>query len=535
MRALLLALCAGACALFCLCGPPSSLTGGTSSSENAKVKGTIIDTAGAPAPGARVLLIPAAFNPAEDTADKKITRDTTDGSGAYSFASVAPGTYNIQASNPINGTSLRITGIECRKKDSITVSADTLKLPGTVIITLGTAAVSPGVKVYIPGTTTFESVPAAATSVTLDSVPWGTIPSILMKNQGGATAVTLGNNVSVFPADTTYLALSAKLFINTSATGANIQNPVTHFPLLIRLSATDVDFAQFRPDGGDIRFAKADGTPLKYEIAQWDTALKQAAVWVSMDTVLGNSSTQFITMTWGYSGILSGSNSAGVFDTAFGFSGVWHLEESGTAAFKDATQHGAIGQNFITSVDRNGMAGTGRDFNGMDYILVSRHIMNMAADDFTIALWLNPRLARGVIVSKDTAIAQDSCAKRLYLGDAGDSSGLHPSFGGKGSGAAVSDAALSLNAWHHLVFSWSQGSKTASFFIDGVKTGMQTNTFSAACPDNPKDRLIFGYDGAYLFGYCDEIHISGTARSEDWVRLSYENQRPDQKLVSMVK
>lgn len=175
MRALFPALCAGACALLCLCSPPS-LTGGTSSSENAKVKGTIIDTAGAPAAGARVLLIPAVFNPAEDTADKKITRDTTDGYGAYSFANVAPGIYNIQASNPANGTSLLITGIECRKKDSITVSADTLKQPGTVVITLDTTAGSSGVKVYIPGTTTFEIVPAAATSVTLDSVPWGASP-----------------------------------------------------------------------------------------------------------------------------------------------------------------------------------------------------------------------------------------------------------------------------------------------------------------------------------------------------------------------
>jgi hypothetical protein len=357
-----------------------------------------------------------------------------------------------------------------------------------------------------------------------------------MEEQGGATAVSLGNNVSVSPADTTLLPLSAKLFINTSATGANIQNPVIHFPLLVRLTAADINFTQFRSDGGDVRFVKADGTPVNYEITQWDTALKQAAVWVSVDTILGNSSTQFIKMTWGYSGIPSASNSAGVFDTAFGFSGVWHLEEGGTAAFKDATQNRANGQNFITSVDRNGIAGTGRDINGTDYILVSKPIMNMSANDFTIALWLNPRQARGDIVSKDTALAQDSCAKRLYLGDAaGDLNGLHPSFGGKGSGVTVSDAAVSLNTWQYIVFSWNQASKTASFFVDGVKTAMQTNTFSAACPDNPKDRITIGYDGTYLFGYCDEIHISGATRSEDWVKLSYENQKTGQNLVSMVK
>jgi hypothetical protein len=226
-----------------------------------------------------------------------------------------------------------------------------------------------------------------------------------------------------------------------------------------------------------------------------------------------------------------------VFDTAFGFSGVWHLEEAGAAPFKDATRNSAVGQNFITSVDRNGIVGTGRNINGTDYILVSKPIMNMAANDFTIALWLNPRQARGDIVSKDTTAAQDSCVKRLYLGDAvGDSSGLHPSFGGKGSGVTVSDAAVSLGAWHHIVFSWIQASKTASFYIDGVKAAMQTNTFSAACPDNSKDRITIGYNGGtYLFGYCDEIQISGAARTDDWVKLSYENQRAGQGLVSIAK
>ncbi|HUI91788.1 MAG TPA: DUF2341 domain-containing protein [Chitinivibrionales bacterium] len=533
MRALFFALCAAACLCWCLC-TAVTLTGGTSSSENAKVKGAIIDTAGAPAAGAHVLLIPAGFNPATDTAEKKITRDTTDAGGSYSFASVAPGTYNIMANNPVFGTSLLITGIECKKKDTVTVSTGTLKPSGTVVVALGTPAGASGAAVYIPGTTCLKSVPASATSVVLDSVPPGSIPAIMMKNLG-APADTLKSNVTVIPKDTTYLIFSAKLVINTSATGANVQNAVTHFPLLVRLSAADVDFSKFRPDGGDVRFAKADGTPLNYEIAQWDTALKQAALWVSVDTVLGGSSDQFITMTWGFSGKTSASKSSAVFDTGFGFSGVYHLEEAGSAPFKDATQNNAVGANFMTALDRTGIAGAGRDFNGTDYILVSKQILPMAANDFTIALWLNPRRERCVIVSKDTAIAQDSCAKRLYLGDAAaDSSGLHPSFGGKGSGAAVSDAALSLNEWHHLVFSWSQASKTASFFIDGVKTGVESNTF-AACPDNPKDRVIFGYDGAYLFGYCDEIHISKAARSDDWVKLSYENQRPDQKLVSIVK
>jgi Concanavalin A-like lectin/glucanases superfamily/Domain of unknown function (DUF2341) len=539
MRALFLSAVATSFALLCLCSGPQRIAGGTSSSENARVTGIITDTAGIPAAGARVLLIPSAFDPSREVLSQSAFGDTTRANGAYAFDGIAPGTYNIEAADPVHGTSLLITGIAVVKKDSLSMAPDTLRKPGTVIIGVA-AGDSAGGSVVITGTTRFRNLAAFAQSVTLDSVPHGTIPSIVLEPSGGTTPVLLGKNVRIVPSDTVYISKSAKILINTSSTGAGVSGTVTHFPVFVRLDSTFA-FGQARSDGGDIRFAKPDGTPLKYEISQWDTAAKQAALWVSVDTVYPNSATQYITMSWGFPGSQNASNSTAVFDTAFGFAGVWHLDDTATAfgtanSFKDATFKRAYGANFITAVDRTGIDGPGHDFNGSDYILVSRNILSMASSDFTIALWADIRRERCNIFSKDTAIAQDSCARRLYCGDAdGDSSGLHPSFGGKGCGAAVSSTALTLNEWHHIVFTWISATKTGSFFVDGVQTGLASNNLTAGCPDNPRDRIVFGYDNQLLFGYLDEIHISDTARSSDWIKLSYESQRAGQTLVTIVQ
>jgi hypothetical protein len=521
-------------ALLCLCS--RQYAGGTSSSENAKVGGVITDTAGTPASGTSVLLIPSAFDPARDRIATSARTDTTSGNGSYSFDRVGPGSYNLQATNPARGTWLLVQGIELKEHDSLLVAPSTLRKPGTIVVAISNPANFSGGSIVIPGTTRQIKVPPNAGSVTLDSVPYGNINSLVLEQ--GAAVVQIAANVNVAPADTAYVANSAKITINTSSTGASCDTLITRFPLLVRLDSTFA-FGQARADGGDIRLAKADGTPLRFEIAQWDTAAKQAALWVSVDTVYPNNASQYITMTWGFSSTQNASSGAAVFDTALGFAGVWHLDDPLTAygtadGFKDATQNHAYAGNFTNSVDRSGIDGAGHDFNGTDFILVSKPIISLSSSDFTIALWVNLRRERCTIFSKDTAQGQDSCAQRLFCGDvAGDSSGLYPAFGGNGDGTAVSSTPLTLNVWHNVVFTWSASSKTASFFIDGVQSGLASNSFSIGCADNPRDRIVFGYDNQYLFGYLDELQISDAARSAGWLRLAYENQRSGSKLVSV--
>jgi hypothetical protein len=44
--------------------------------------------------------------------------------------------------------------------------------------------------------------------------------------------------------------------------------------------------------------------------------------------------------------------------------------------------------------------------------------------------------------------------------------------------------------------------------------------------------VSIGYNGIqYLKGSLDELHISKTARSSDWILFSFQNQKPGQKAV----
>jgi hypothetical protein len=121
---------------------------------------------------------------------------------------------------------------------------------------------------------------------------------------------------------------SKNVYFNTTSSGANVSGNVLNFPVLLRLKGTDMDFSQVKAQGADIRFAKADGTHLKYQIERYvDGASNQdtADLWVKVDTIKGNDSTQHIIMYWGKSDAVDSSNATAVFDTANGFVGSWHL------------------------------------------------------------------------------------------------------------------------------------------------------------------------------------------------------------------
>ena len=99
-------------------------------------------------------------------------------------------------------------------------------------------------------------------------------------------------------------------------------------------------FAGAKSGGADLRFGRK-GSVLAYQIDHWDSAGQSAEIWVSVDSVKGNNSTQTIGMYWGKANAAAASNGSAVFDTAKGFLGVWHM--GGAAGDRpNATPGGAV-------------------------------------------------------------------------------------------------------------------------------------------------------------------------------------------------
>jgi hypothetical protein len=138
-----------------------------------------------------------------------------------------------------------------------------------------------------------------------------------------------------------------KIVLNTSSTGANVSGHTYGFPVLIRLNPSNfTGFDATLALGADVRFAKSNGTPLPYEIERWVDGSNNndtAEIWVRIDTVLGNNSTQFILMHWGKADAISKSSSSGVFVPGNGFLAAYHL--GGTLNDASGNNHNGINDN----------------------------------------------------------------------------------------------------------------------------------------------------------------------------------------------
>ena len=157
--------------------------------------------------------------------------------------------------------------------------------------------------------------------------------------------------------------------VNTTSSGANIAATQYNVPVLVRLTNANFNFALAAGNGRDVRFSKTNTLPLKYQIESWDSAGQSAAIWVLVDTVLGNSATASFRVYYGKASAADSSNGAAVFSTANNFQAVFHLGETvANDTIRDATANKFKGvpRNVGGSNPTNvaGVIGNGKSFPG---------------------------------------------------------------------------------------------------------------------------------------------------------------------------
>ena len=313
---------------------------------------------------------------------------------------------------------------------------------------------------------------------------------------------------------------SGSLFILTTPEGANLPASATEegFPLLVRLDKDWFDFKKAKANGEDIRFASATGTPLAYQIDEWDAANGTASIWVRIPTIKGNAR-QEIKLFWGQADAKSESNGKAVFNDSNGYLSVWHMDDPA----KDET--GTLEGKDTGTTPAAGVIGKGRHFATDKGINCGGNITTFptGSSPHSTELWFKAEKSGDRIVcwgnGDPKAVVQMILSKppRMAMDCYGSGAGMH------------AQSTIPLYEWVHVIHTYSKGD--SRLYVNGRLDGVSTSEGSPLAIRSPAKMFIGGWGNFVFNGDMDEVRISKVARSADWVKLQYENQKPLQTVV----
>ena len=520
---------------------------GNSSETVALVGGKVVDANGIAVTGAWVALVPDAYNPVAASALPTGLIASTNGKGEFSFTKVPKGRYGFEARHPIDGTSLLNLGMDLENAKKEVLATDTLRKPGRVRVRLPDYFKEPGGYVYIPHTRFAWAVTGTALEhgyLDLDSLPACDYGALAFAKDSNLTAAdTLGRSLSVAPGDSVAVGpfagwtRSARISINTSAAGAGVSADIIGFPMLVRLTATELDFSQALAEGADLRFSKPDGTPISHQIDHWDAAKREAAVWVLLDTVRGNDTGQWFRMHWGKPGAATRSDGPAVFASA-GYAAAWHLEEESagtgnTGVYRNSAANANHGIDSLSAADRGGVVGFGHYFAPGEYIRVPAATAALKPEKtITLSAWVKAT-ATDSDGAEVASMGNDYGIRIRPDGEAWIFNFNLPRSDSTNYVLASSGQRLLDDQWH--LYSGVWDGTRLQIFVDGAQV---------ADSDSPKG--VMRYDGGPDFfigthgnketpydyvGYIDEVRVLPAAADAAWQRLSHQTQKPGSSVL----
>lgn len=274
-------------------------------------------------------------------------------------------------------------------------------------------------------------------------------------------------------------------------------------------------------NGYDIIFTSdaAGSTKLDHEIESYAHDTGVCVFWVRIPTVATASDT-LIYVFYGNSSVTTSQQSiAGVWNSDY--TGVWHLPNGATLSTVDSK--GAFNFTNVNSVAAvtgklDGGAGT---FYDVTYLKINGDAAFNTAN-WTAEAWWYRTGGPATYGNNILAHAQSTGAAghwALY-GDAANKLVVDiPWVKGE---VVVGGTTVPLNAWSHVVA--TKSGNTYTVYLNGASDGSASDASAPTVSGNVYAGGAEAGIGNPLAGSLDELRVSATARSGDWVATSYNNQ-----------
>ncbi|MFP4468599.1 MAG: DUF2341 domain-containing protein [Bacteroidales bacterium] len=292
---------------------------------------------------------------------------------------------------------------------------------------------------------------------------------------------------------------------------------LTDFPVLF--SKTHDDFRHTsngghitNNNGYDIIFTAGDGsTTLDHDLEYYDPVAGTIIAWVRIPSLSATSNTPFF-LYYGNDQISNDLSVNTTWDDHYKL--VMHMAGN----LSDASTANNQASNNGSSSLPGGQVNGARSFSPGDFIQVEDSDMLTFTDELSISLWIKPsNVSAGPdLVSKGSTHESYSS----YL----DGGNFVFSIDGN---SYSSSQQLTDNQWSYLTM--TRDPSGWSIYIDGNEDASGGTT-----PNIPavSDDLFISSSSASYEGVMDEVRISGTARSAEWVKTKYNNQSNPESFIT---
>src|SRR5579859_3760294 len=309
----------------------------------------------------------------------------------------------------------------------------------------------------------------------------------------------------------------------------------SNFPILI---TGTYSYLATIPNGGDVTSSNgyditftsdaAGTTTLAFEREAYSAADGTVTFWIKIPTLSHTSDTS-IYMFYGNGAVSTdSSNKTAVWDS--NFAGVWHLPNGTTLSAADSTSNANNGTISNATATASVIDG-GAAFSGSSQYINAGNgsSVQITGSAITVDTWLktsesNPSLYERII-AKEIAGNNDPWITYCLCRIAGTNHvGFGVSHATAGSNVGANSAySLTMGTWTHVVGTYDGSS--IKIYFNGVLDTTVSETGNIGSTSQP---LVFGGDTAanteYFDGALDEVRISNTARSADWIVTEYNNE-----------
>ena len=318
-----------------------------------------------------------------------------------------------------------------------------------------------------------------------------------------------------------------------------VDGVLSDFPVLISVFDSDLrDKAQL--DGDDILFMddKGEANQLFHEIEYFDSSNGELVSWLNVPTVSDDEDTVFY-MYYGNLDCSDQQNPEGVWDS--GFDAVWHMDyDSGikdsTFNNNDATKYGSVST-------KSGFIGWCQesyyDVDGSNFIESDDAFFNQADTSFTWNYWIYLKNANhyyGTLGTKDWHnIVGDG--QNNYKGHSQINSGQIARLVDQGDGSPMyllTDGSVVGN-W--VFITYKRNGDSVKLYLNGIE---QEEGYTTWLESSYTEMRLFIYRGGVypgkwgwsLDGKMDEVRFSNIARSDAWIKTSYNTMNNPSSFLS---